>query len=663
MSALEAAAGGVPAGLATAVGSVAAFDGIAGARACLETRPKEGRGALASTREATGAAMTALVACVPMAAVALLELADPGLAFVAASLLAAAVANLLVMAAAPSDFVAAFAERRDLEFTWNKDTIRCVLEAVARVAIAQQAFATLGEDPVVSGLAAGAASVALVAAFQAYLCSVDGPPRADHPVNEDPAKVWREDKGVTVLQDRVYFNEKRVAAARKDITMAEVAKHNTRTDVWVCVEGHAYDLTKYVELHPGGWLPIANLAGRDVTDPFANYHPAPVYRSLLPNFYVGKIIDYKVSPFVKEHRDMRQDLLRRNQFETKRSFYVSMSIWYVSLLSAAVYFTVWGSSVAEHMAGAVFLALFWQQSAFFGHDIGHNAVTHVRKSDSWWGMVMGNITGGISLSWWKRSHNVHHVVCNSIENDPDIQHMPILAVDKEIFGSFFSTYHQRQIVTDAAARFLVAYQHILYFPVMAVARFNLYIQSYLLLFSGERIEYKATEVGTLAIFSGLLVAAMYNCMSSWQEGLAYLLLSHALAGVLHVQITLSHFAEQTYHGQAYNDETDEWFHMQVKTSLNVDCPLYMDWFHGGLQFQVEHHLYPRLPRHNLRDCRTLVRALCAKHGITYNELPFFEGIQRVIDKLHLTAKETRYLKLTDGGFYDSAIFHGANLLG
>ncbi|CAE7833943.1 sld1 [Symbiodinium microadriaticum] len=112
---------------------------------------------------------------------------------------------------------------------------------------------------------------------------------------------------------------------------------------------------------------------------------------------------------------------------------------------------------------------------------------------------------------------------------------------------------------------------------------------------------------------------MYNCMSSWQEGLAYLLLSHALAGVLHVQITLSHFAEQTYHGQAYNDETDEWFHMQVKTSLN--------------------------------------------HGITYNELPFFEGIQRVIDKLHLTAKETRYLKLTDGGFYDSAIFHGANLLG
>merc|ERR1712146_713147 len=113
---------------------------------------------------------------------------------------------------------------------------------------------------------------------------------------------------------------------------------------------------------------------------------------------------------------------------------------------------------------------------------------------------------------------------------------------------------------------------------MAVARFNLYIQSYLLLFSGERIEYKATEVGTLAIFSGLLVAAMYNYMSSWQEGLAYLLLSH--------------FPEQTYHGQAYNDETDEWFHMQVKTSLNVDCPLYMDWFHGGLQFQVEHHLYP-----------------------------------------------------------------------
>ena len=75
--------------------------------------------------------------------------------------------------------------------------------------------------------------------------------------------------------------------------------------------GRAYDVSKYVENHPGGWLPIANLAGKDVTDAFANYHTARVYKRLLPAFYIGDVADYKVSDFVREHRALRQELLRR----------------------------------------------------------------------------------------------------------------------------------------------------------------------------------------------------------------------------------------------------------------------------------------------------------------------------------------------------------------
>ena len=101
-----------------------------------------------------------------------------------------------------------------------------------------------------------------------------------------------------------------------------------------------------------------------------------------------------------------------------------------------------------------------------------------------------------------------------------------------------------------------------------------------------------------------------------------MLLSHVLAGVLHVQICLSHFARDTYHGKAYNGEEDEWFRMQCLTTLNIDCPWWMDWFHGGLQFQIEHHLWPRLPRHNLRHAQTLVKAFCKKHGVVYHNLPW-----------------------------------------
>merc|ERR1711871_1783208 len=128
---------------------------------------------------------------------------------------------------------------------------------------------------------------------------------------------YREEEGVTELVESVYHRKTRLAAKRAGITMAEVAKHNSREDAWICVEGRAYDVTKYVESHPGGWLPISNLAGKDVTDAFANYHPASVYEKLLPNFYVGEIQDYKVSEFVREHRHVRQQLLREGAFETR----------------------------------------------------------------------------------------------------------------------------------------------------------------------------------------------------------------------------------------------------------------------------------------------------------------------------------------------------------
>jgi sphingolipid 8-(E/Z)-desaturase len=92
----------------------------------------------------------------------------------------------------------------------------------------------------------------------------------------------------------------------KQITMKEVAKHTSRNDLWIMVEGKAYDVTPFVDDHPGGWLPMVNMGGKDCTDAFANYHPARVYKTMLPSYYIGEVVDYKVSSFVKGHRAIRQ---------------------------------------------------------------------------------------------------------------------------------------------------------------------------------------------------------------------------------------------------------------------------------------------------------------------------------------------------------------------
>ena len=436
-------------------------------------------------------------------------------------------------------------------------------------------------------------------------------------------------------------------------TAEEIMKHNTRDDIWISIDGKVFDVTKFLKSHPGGSTPMLALAGRDATDAFANYHPSTTYEKYLPAFYIGEVADYKVTPFVAGHRAIRQQLLSEGLFETDPSYYIKYTIWLVSIFTAAVGCVVFGSSMMVRMLGALFIALFWQQVAFLGHDVGHNAITHVRHTDSRMGIFIGNVSQGIAMAWWKWSHNLHHVTTNSIDLDPDIQHMPFIAVGMKVFDFYREKFHP-SVFADSIARYLVSKQHILFYPIMlSVARFNLYIQSYIFLLTWpEHIHMRVYEIIGQFVFMAWY-SLLVSCLPTTAERVIFVLLSHSAAGVLHIQIVLSHFAMPTYRGQAYNGEKDEWFHMQIATSLNIRTPRLLDWVHGGLHFQVEHHLYPRLPRHNLRYASKLVRAYAAKHGIKYSLMNFFEANADLVRSLKEVAKSASELAPEKApGFFD-----------
>ena len=459
--------------------------------------------------------------------------------------------------------------------------------------------------------------------------------------------IWREDEGLSVQVPQFFERLRGPEKERTEFTMEEVSKHNTEESCWVVIEGKVYDATAFVDRHPGGRLTILHMAGKDATDAFAGFHPARIYKTLLPSMYKGEVKDYAETEVQRVFRGIRQQLLREGKFETDPSFYRKLYAWYASLFGASVYLTLCCGGLAAHMAGAAFMALFWQQIAFLGHDAGHNGVSHKRETDSLCGLVAGNLLSGISGNWWKHSHNVHHTVCNSIEHDPDIQHMPIFAVHEAIVTErFWSTYHLREVNGEAVERLLASWlipvQHYLFYPVMGLARFNLYAQSYIRLFSKDRVPRRAAEFATLLGFAAwhtALVLAM-PAAGAWERAL-YVAVSHVLAGVLHVQICLSHFAMHTYHGRAYTGAEDDWYHLQVSTTLDIDCPEYLDWFHGGLQFQVEHHLFPRLPRHNLRYCQKLVKRACRDLGMHFNERPWIQAQRELLASMRTAALKAR----------------------
>ncbi|KAF9089087.1 Delta 8 Fatty Acid Desaturase [Mortierella sp. GBA35] len=76
--------------------------------------------------------------------------------------------------------------------------------------------------------------------------------------------------------------------------------------------------------------------------------------------------------------------------------------------------------------------------------------------------------------------------------------------------------------------------------------------------------------------------------------------------------------------------------------MDVDCPTWLDWFHGGLQFQAIHHLFPRMPRHNLRRAQPYVKEFCDEVGLTYHIHGFAKGNSIVYSALKDVADQVEF---------------------
>ena len=204
-------------------------------------------------------------------------------------------------------------------------------------------------------------------------------------------------------------------------TLEEVAKHCTREDAWVIIDERVYDVSGFIDRHPGGAGPILNLAGKDCTDVFSNYHAQRIYKTMLPAMLVGEMAagEIVVWPHVADFRRVRQELLRRGLFETDMRFYAKMFCWIMLLFTCALYLSLGSQSTTARMVGAGVMGIFWQQLAGIGHDIGHSAITHSFHTDHAIGSLLATIMG-LSTCWWKSNHNTHHVACNAIEHDPNM---------------------------------------------------------------------------------------------------------------------------------------------------------------------------------------------------------------------------------------------------
>ncbi|KAI8320873.1 delta-6-fatty acid desaturase [Martensiomyces pterosporus] len=447
-------------------------------------------------------------------------------------------------------------------------------------------------------------------------------------------------------------------------TPSELRKRIAGGEYLVIIDGLVCKLNGFVNKHPGGPLAIMHMVGRDATDEVRCMHPQEVLDERMPRWAVAQFAPDEKDGFVVSYvedmeleysaarstpndgsvhpqpgdqlgatdldyaaiqRDFRRlddQLHEAGLYKCSYQDYLFEGARYMMFFLTSVVLIVYGPHSAwTYLLAGLSTALLWQQLAFFAHDLGHNELTGVREFDMVLGICIADLLGGLSVGWWKKNHNTHHIVTNDVDNDPDIQHLPFFAVSTRFFESRYSTYYKRVMEFDAAARLFVSLQDKLYYLIMCFARYNLYFLSWNYLLFSDFAPYRFLEMGCIGVFFVWFSWLLSN-IPTWPYLFLYLTVAHTVSAVLHIQITLSHFAMST----ESPDPVRECFAArQVRTTMDVVCHRALDWFHGGLQFQVEHHLFPRLPRHKLGQIQPMVKDICRKHGLDFKEFSFIDG--------------------------------------
>lgn len=448
----------------------------------------------------------------------------------------------------------------------------------------------------------------------------------------------------------------------------EISKHRSPTDAWFTVNNKVYDVSGWHE-HPGGDV-MFTAAGDDATDSFALFHGAGTAKHL-DQFCIGSLAEESRKQwssekaktdeqleFEKGYRALRRELKRLGMFDSSPLYYTykMVSTLCIALFAAALVVSTrestsfWGGFMTRAVLSPIILGLFFQQCGWLCHEVLHHQVFSNRTVGHYAGYIWGNVAQGFSTAWWMNKHNTHHAVPNvhatgadAQNGDPDIDTMPFLAWSKPML----------KLASGGFSTWMVAHQNLMYFPLLAFARFSWLQQSIAYVANlddsaGRKVKgapeelkpvkHEKLELFLLGVHYAWYFAIIAQLPSVLEMGLYFLLSNVACGLMLATVFGLGHNGMAVYDAAHRPD----YWKLQVTTTRNVsqESPIgFVHWFCGGLDYQVEHHLFPTIPRHNLAQTSVLCAEFCKKNNVTYHTTDFFTGTKEVLSCLKDLAED------------------------
>ena len=272
------------------------------------------------------------------------------------------------------------------------------------------------------------------------------------------------------------------------------------------------------------------------------------------------------------------------------------------------------------------LAVVLHQFAFLGHDGAHRQIFASARWNEWSGRVFAGLFAGLGYSWWTSKHSKHHGAPNQLGKDTDI--------DSNIVAFHPDAAHG----STGLRRWFTRRQGWAYFPLLAFEGANLHWDSYRRLFERAPLRRRWVDLTFVTARLGGYLAVLFLLLPPGKAA-AFLGVQLAVFGLLMGgSFSPNHVGMPIVPATAKID----FLRRQVATSRNITGGWWVDLFMGGLNHQVEHHLFPSMPRPNLRRVRPLVRAFCAEHGVPYTETTLwrsFGEITRYLNEMGLHAAE------------------------
>lgn len=321
----------------------------------------------------------------------------------------------------------------------------------------------------------------------------------------------------------------------------------------------------------------------------------------------------------QEYVELKKIIKAAGLLEPSHAYYVFKTIVAFATIAASVALTIWLSNPLWILTSAVFMGFASSQTALLAHDVGHRQSYRGRRLNTIGRVLFGNVLLCVSHTWWNDKHNQHHATPNHIDDDPDIR-IPFVVITPDQIAK-----------RPRLIRPLLHIQGFLFPLLLPLQSLSMRITSVQHLRRGESKQPRM-EAAFMALHVVLYGALLWTTGSIW-VALAFLVIHQVTFSLYNSTVFASN-----HKGMALirADQRLGFFREQVLTSRNIRKGPVVDFLYGGLNYQVEHHLFPTMPRNNLSKSQPIIRQFCEERGVAFHVTgviqcyrEIFENFQRV----------------------------------